>query len=153
LAALTNREIVVYRSGRVRIDGADYLPSVSPPPLTTTTGGLVAPGISTAIPAIVAASSTDWFVGTEIVTSAAAAPRGVEGVILAAHLAGAGPGGAAPGTLVVWAGPVPASPVLVSDGLVARTTSVRNDRSFLPIDVTLQPGRVYRIVARVTQLR
>src|SRR5262249_37435269 len=103
--------------------------------------------------AIVAASSTDWFVGTEIVTSAAGAPQRVEEVILDGQLDAAVTCGAATGNLFVWDVTVPPSPVLVSDGLVPRTPSVRNDRSYLPSDVTLQPGRVYRIVARVTQLR
>jgi hypothetical protein len=153
LATLTNREISVYRSGRVRIDGADYLPAIPPLPLTTTTGGLLAPGVNSAIAPVVGAPSSDWFVGTEIATSGSSAPQRIEEVILDGQLDAAVTCGNATGNLFVWDVTTPANPVLVSDGVVDRSTKSRNDRSFLPIDVTLLPNRVYRVVARVTQLR
>jgi len=153
LATLTNREILVFRSGRVRIDGADYLPTHAALPLTTTTGGLVAPGVNTAIPAVAGAPGADWFVGTEISTATAAAPQRIEELILDGQLDAAVGCGGATGNVFVWDVTTPGAPVLASDGLVTRTTSARNDRSFLPLDVTLAPNRLYRIVARVTQLR
>ena len=153
LATLTNREILVFRSGRVRIDGADYLPTNAPLPLTTTTGGLVAPGVNTAIPAVAGAPGADWFVGTEISTATAAVPQRIEELILDGQLDAAVTCSGATGNVFVWDVTTPGAPVLASDGFVTRTTSARNDRSFLPLDVTLAPNRLYRIVARVTQLR
>ena len=153
LATLTNREISVYRSGRVRIDGADYIPAASPLPLTTTTGGLIAPGVNSAIPLLVVALSTDWFVGTEISTVLASAPQRVEEVILDGQLDLAVTCGSDTGNLFVWDVTVPATPFLVSNGVVDAVTRIRNDRTYIPVDFTLAPNRVYRIVARVTQLR
>jgi len=153
LATLTNREISVYRSGRVRIDGADYFPAAVPLPLTTTTGGLIKPGVNAAIPPVVGAPSSDWFVGTEISTVLASAAQRVEEVILDGQLDLAVTCGSDTGNLFVWDVTVPATPVLVSNGVINAATKLRNDRSYLPVDFTLQPNRVYRIVARVTQLR
>jgi hypothetical protein len=43
--------------------------------------------------------------------------------------------------------------VLVNGGMQWLKTRIRNDRSLLPVDLTLKPNHVYRIVATVTTLR
>jgi hypothetical protein len=48
---------------------------------------------------------------------------------------------------------VPTAPILVAGGEQSLKTRVRNDRTFLPFDLTLEPNHVYRIVATVTTLR
>jgi hypothetical protein len=47
----------------------------------------------------------------------------------------------------------PLAPQLLPGGLLSLTTSPRNRRSRWPLDVRLQPGREYRLVARVTSSR
>ena len=153
LATLVNREIVVYRSGRVRIDGADYLPAVPVEPLTTTTGGLLLAGSNAAIPLITPAPGADWFVGAEFSTAGAPASQRIEELILDGQLDLSVACGTPTGNLFVWDVTNASSPLLVTNGLVDQKTKLRNDRSYFPLDVTFEPNKVYRVVARVTALR
>jgi hypothetical protein len=58
-----------------------------------------------------------------------------------------------PFNVALWDVTSISAPVLAATGTTASVSSARNDRSFLPVDFTLQPGRRYRIVARITSSR
>src|SRR5262249_52107620 len=81
LATLENREIVVYRGGRVPLDGADFRPAHPTLPLLTTAGGLAFSGHDTPLPDPTASPAPDWFVGIEVSTVGAPATQRVEEVV------------------------------------------------------------------------
>ena len=144
LETMTEREIEVCRSGRVVVGGCDVVPSPSESPLlTTSAGGLVAPTASAAMPAVTTAPS-DTFVGIEVTTQAK--PLRVVEVVLDGQLAAAGSFNVA-----FWDVTNFQQPQLV-DSRITETSS-RNDRSYLPVDVLLRPGRTYRAVAHVDGYR
>jgi hypothetical protein len=153
LAHLVDREILVYRSGRVKLDGINWYPSVPVDPLATTTGGLALPLKDTALPALTPSPGTDWFVGTEISTANATQPLRLEELILDGHLDTAVTCGTDTGSVFVWDVTNPASPVLAQGGVADFITRPRNNRSYLAMDTVLEPGKVYRIVARVLDER
>jgi hypothetical protein len=153
LADLVDREIVVYRSGRVRMNGCDFPTSTPAQPLTTTTDGLVTPGVNTTNPPILGSPASDWFVGIEVSTAGAPVAQRIEELILDGQVDTAVDCGGIPANVFVWDVTHPGRPDLVANGSLALQTQSRNNRSFLPIDVTLRPDRLYRIVARVTSLR
>jgi hypothetical protein len=53
----------------------------------------------------------------------------------------------------LWDVTDPAHPAAVAGGALARTTSSRNVRSVFPVDIELERGRAYRLIARVTESR
>jgi hypothetical protein len=153
LAELDDREIVVYRSGRVRIDGCDLLPPRSMAPLTTLNGGLILAPIDAPIAEPVAPPESDWLVGTEISTANATESMQIEEVLVDGTLAAAVDCGGTRANLWVWDVTDPAAPTLARGGEHSYPRSFRNSRSNYGIDATLEPGRTYRIVARMSTLR
>jgi hypothetical protein len=153
LATLADREIVVYRSGRVKMRQLDGAPAVASEPLVTTTGGLALCGSTTPLPDPGAAPASDWFVGMEVALDPASPPQRVEELLLDGQLDGAIDCSGTPANVFAWDVTDPTAPQLVPNGALERATKARNDRSALAIDFSLEPGRVYRIVARVTKLR
>jgi len=152
-ARLENREIVVYRSGRVIIDGCDFAPVHPANPLITTTGGLVVPTIDTKPPAPAASPGSDWFVGIELSTLDATAPLRVEELILDGRLDAAVDCDGPDADTFVWDVTDPANPVLAQGGRRDLATRPRNERNYVAIDASLLPGRVYRIVCRMRTYR
>jgi hypothetical protein len=153
LAHLDDREIVVYRSGRVRLNGVDFLPSAPTQPLWTTTDSLALADSDTPLPAPIPAPTGDWFVGVELSTAAAIAPLRVEELVLDGQLDKAIRCDGEPVNVFVWDVTDPTAPELVSGGAQLLRTRIRDDRNTLRCDVVLAPGRVYRCVARVSSLR
>jgi hypothetical protein len=153
LAQLDDREIVVYRSGRVRIHGCDYLPAAPAQPLATVNGGLVLAGVDAPIAPVVPAPGGDWFVGMEIDTALATAPQRIEEVVIDGALAPAVDCSGVPANFFVWDVTDPANPALASDGMRDYVLKPQNDRNYYPLEATLEPGRVYRLAMRVTELR
>ncbi len=149
LAELENREIVIYRSGRVKIDGCDFRPAIPVEPLTTCNGGLVLAGIDTPIQPPFPVPTGSWFLGTEFSTQGALVPLRVEELILDGATAAAFDCNGVKANVFVWDVTDPANPVIAQGGLRSYTTGGRNYRSYLPIDVTFQPGRIYRVVAHM----
>ncbi len=154
LASLADREIQVFRSGKVRINGCEVRPyPIELAPLRTSGGGLRLPSATVALPAPSNAPTSDRFVGLDFDTNAASGIVRVAEIVLDGQLAAAvaGPGG--PFNLALWDVTDLTRPMLVQDGTLLRTTSPRNRRSFLPVNWLLPAHRHYRLVARVTQLR
>jgi hypothetical protein len=153
LARLQNREIVVYRSGRVRIDGCDFLPGYPMNPLVTTTNGLVMPTISTQAAPPAPVPGADWFVGTEISTVGAPSALRIEELIIDGKLDAAVDCSGFPANFFVWDVTDPTAPTLAQGGIATVFKRISNIRGFIGVDTTLQPDRVYRIVCRVLEQR
>jgi len=153
LATMDDREITVFRSGRVTMHGCDFLPAAPPQPLTTVNGGLLLAGVDTPIGAPTASPNVDWFVGMEIDTTLATKPQRIEEVIVDGALDTTVDCSGVPANFFVWDVTNPASPTLASDGMRAYVLKPQNDRNYYPLDATLLPGRVYRLAMRVTKLR
>ncbi len=153
LAQLQEREIVIYRSGRVRIDGCDFIPGASLEPLTTVNGGLVMAGLTTAIPAPIAAPAGDWFIGMEIDTRGATSAQRIEELVVDGKLASGVDCGGLLGNTFVWDVTDPLNPMLAAGGMRNFAIRPRNDRNYYALDATLEPGRLYRLAVRVQALR
>ncbi|MBT8487133.1 MAG: VCBS repeat-containing protein [Phycisphaerae bacterium] len=142
-----DREIHVFRSGLVRMDGTDFPPTGESPVLTTAGGGLVSPQPDTAMPAPQQAQANE-FVGIDLDTTGAAAPVRLREYILDG-LVGASIDCGSPGTIRLWDVTDFGAPLLVDDATLDLVTSRRNRRTHVTADVVLQPDRRYRLVARV----
>ena len=153
LAELENREITIFRSGRVIIDECDFVPALPLQPLATVNGGLVLAGIDTPITPVTPAPASDWFVGLEIDTSLATAPKRIEELVIDGKLLPTVDCNGTFANVFAWDVTDPAAPVLVPGGLRGYPIRPRNDRNYYFTDLTLEPGRVYRIAARVATLR
>ncbi len=153
LAHVQNREIVVYRSGRVKMDGCDFPTAYPANPLVTTTSGLVLPMIDVMAPPVSPTPGLDWFVGTEISTANAIEPLRLEELIVDGKIdVAVDCGGGVRGNFFVWDVTDPSNPVLAAGG-IDELFQRRNFRHFKAIDVTLEPGRIYRVVCRVKEFR
>jgi len=153
LASLEDREIVVYRSGRVILDGEDLAPVVSQKEarLRTTSNGLARPSAERAISAPMVAPDGERWVGIELGTSPFFGPAFVKELLLdgqAGELVDCAGDGF---NFAVWDVTDAATPILVE--AMALRTSDRNDRSYFHTEIVLQPARIYRLVALVTELR
>lgn len=153
LATLADREITVHRCGTVVVDGVarDPIPLASPT-LVTTTRGLSQPGAE-ALPPLSTVSGPDSYVGLAFDTMGATDRLSLEEILLDGRLdspAGCQPD---PFNIALWDVTDRSSPLLVSGGAVTRVTSSRNRRSILPASMVLEPGRSYRLVAKVTDYR
>ena len=154
LAALAEREITVYRSGAVGIDGG--IDDALIPPRRgvalrlESTGPLAVADADLPLAAPVPAPAPDWCVGLELDMSAAAGAVHIEELVLDGAMAppGAGRCGANVGLWDVTPGTPPRR--VQQERL---ETSARNARSFLPLSWKLEPGRRYRAVCRVIELR
>ncbi|MFO0982031.1 MAG: VCBS repeat-containing protein, partial [Planctomycetota bacterium] len=153
LATLRDREIRVFRSGRVTLNGCELVPDPARPILrATTTGGLALPTPTVALPAPVPAPGPDHFVGLDFDTLPATEPMRLCEILLDGQLdAAVACTGGAGFNVALWDVTNAAAPVRIDAS--ARATSTRNRRSFFRADVVLEPRRHYRLVARVTQLR
>jgi hypothetical protein len=143
LSQLQDREIIVWRSGRVRSNGCEIAPVPQESPrMLTTAGGLSLPSPSSGLPPLEIADP-DTFIGVDLSTTAHVrlVELRVDGDLAAAD----------PFNVAVWDVTTPSSPSLVDSS--SRRTSLRNRRSDLPVEIVLAPGRRYRIVAAVTTLR
>ena len=148
-----DREIVVYRSGRVLLAGCDFAPALPASALTTTTGGLMVPGATTPVPAPTLSPSTDWYVGIELMTDPLAAPQRVEELLVDGTFGAAIDCGGTLLNFAAWDVSDPSTPTAVKGSSNVGVTPARNYRSSVAVDWTFEPGRIYRIVARVTKLR
>ncbi len=152
LAALVDREITVFRSGKVVIDGCAFAPAPAQSIVhDTTTGGLAVPTPVAALPAP-SALPADSFIGIEFDTLAAGPVRVVE-VILDAQLDASTSCSGETANLTLWDVTNPGSPFVVDSGRLDTLTVGTNDRSYLRTNFLLEAGRVFRIVAAATEGR
>lgn len=152
LGDLLEREITVFRGGRVRLDGQDHEPNPRVATRLVSSGALRLPVPAQALPELVPAPGPDWFVGMELDTLGASHGLRVEELVLDGHLVPAGLARCDANVLLLDVTPDDAG-----GGRVAArerlATSERNHRSFLPLAWTLKPGRVWRVLCRVSDLR
>ncbi len=153
LATLMDREIIVFRSGKVVVNGEEYQP-LNPvdPALQTTTGGLRAPLTNQRMPKLSDAPNGDFYVGIELDTVGATAPMRIEELILDGELGAAvdcGPG--MKGNIGLWDISQPGAPWLVE--AMTATPPIDNRRGHYQANMMLQPGRIYRLLARVNSYR
>ncbi|MCZ6598877.1 MAG: VCBS repeat-containing protein [Planctomycetota bacterium] len=153
LAELEGREIIVYRSGKVVLDGCELDPTPAISIVhTTTTGGLAVPTPTFVLSDPVAVAPDTW-AGIEIDTVGATGPTRVVEVILDGRLDGAVTCGGTDGNLFLWDITTPGSPVEIPNTRIDATTHDSNRRSYLRTNMVLEANHVYRLVARVTEVR
>jgi hypothetical protein len=153
LAHLDDREIKVYRCGQVLLDGVLYeAPPLAAPLLTTTTGGLASPTTTLPLPAPQNANP-DSYVGLSIHTLNATDKTRVTEVILDGVLDSPTQCGPDAFNLAFWDVTNTQVPFLVAGSRINATTASGNRRSYFRTDVILEPGREYRVVARVRSYR
>jgi FG-GAP-like repeat len=152
LSSLVDREIVVFRSGRVTVNGCTFRPTTSHGRvLTLTTDGLVLPDAGAPLPDTVPAPAPDWYVGQAFDTTLAGGRQRLKEVLLDGRLDQAMAACAGQRRLALWDVTDGLNPVLVDHATATRIE--RNDRNAYPVDMLLEPGRQYRLVARVDRLR
>lgn len=151
LAKLADREITVFRSGRVVIDGETFEPrSALSHTLTTSTGGLATSNPGMPMPDPEPTPAGPWFVGLALDTTTASVPLAVRELVLDGGLA-APIDCDKPFNVALWDVTAPTRPFLAWQA--ALTTGERNRRHFLPVEFALRPHRLYRLVCRVDALR
>ena len=144
------REVEVHRCGQVVVGGVTHDPlPLATPVLTTTGGGLGLPSADAALAEPTPSPQTDWYAGLAFDTIAAAGPLLLKEILLDGQL------DAAPscGNVVLWDVTDADNPVMVSGAGLGRSTSTRNRRTAIPARYVLEPGRSYRLVAKVTEYR
>lgn len=154
LATLSNREIRVTRCGQVVLDGVVHDPiPLATPSLTTTTGGLALPDPAVPLPVPIPSPGRDWYTGLAFDTLNATQPLVVREILLDGQLDAAVPCGPDNANVALWEVTDSSRPVLVAEGTLRESTSSRNRRTTFPTNIVLDPGRWYRMVARVTEYR
>ena len=154
LADLTSREIIVFRSGVVIIDGTEYPPSQLEQPLLTTAGGGLALPTAVSPLSVPLDTATEFhFVGLDFDTIGATTPLRLREVIVDGQFGISTDCGKGPATLALWDITDPNNPVQVEDGLLVATGSDRNRRHCVRSEALLRRERHYRLIARVNQLR
>ena len=151
LSELDDREITVFRSGRVILEGCDA-PAERDTLLVTTTDGLIQPKTDAPLTAPVDSPTQDHWIGLEFDTSTASGPVRLTELIVDGRLGAPAPcpGGAA--NVLVWDVSGPA-PVLVPGGALSFASVSGNRRHRFAADVLLAPGKLYRVVARAAKRR
>jgi len=154
LATLADRELRVFRSGKVILDGETFPPLAHQPlDLATTNGGLQLPGANAGVGPLQPAPTINRWIGLEANTLAASHPVHVHEILVDGQLDEAVTCAAPAFNVAVWDVTSASQPVLMPSGTAEAASSVRNNRTFVPVDFTLEPGRRYRVVVRVTALR
>jgi len=144
--SMADREVTVFRNGTVVLDGEMYAPSEDESPLLETPGGMWRPD------AVDATASADAWVGLEVTVPGDDPERGaaVREVVVEGVLAEPVDCEGAAGNVFLWD---------VTDGaaeLVAASSGpVQPDNRRVDVltDFLLEPGRTYRVVARVSETR
>jgi hypothetical protein len=152
LALLDEREITIFRSGKIWLGGREYAP-VDPgeTKLLTTTGGLVQNARNEEMPDLLPASSADEYVGIELDTIGAQGPQRLVEVILDGQPGAALNCGSQHGNLAVWDVTNPSAPQIV--GALTASLPAGNRRAVTSSELILEPGKIFRIVARVQSYR
>lgn len=145
-----DREINVYRSGQVEIGGEFIAPTDGETAdLYEAGGGLRRPGTVNAMPGLFNAASGPW-IGLEFDTINRDGPTRVKEIVFDGHPAD--PADCDPDTFNM-------ALYDVTDGGAVRLqswtlpTASENARQHIPVDLTLEEGRSFRLIARVTSYR
>jgi hypothetical protein len=153
LARLAGREITVFRSGKVVIDGVTRAPRMALDARLRTTGALALPEPEAPLPELAAAPLESWYVGVELDTHGARSAVRLDELVVGAVLdVAAGRAPHAPEhNVALWDVTDPGRPRRAWQA--ACEPRPRNRRQFLALDVALAPARRYRLVCRVTAAR
>jgi hypothetical protein len=144
---LADHEIQVSRCGQVVLDGVPH----DPIPLAPLRLSSTVPEAASASTEATAAPAQDWNAGIELDTLAASSPRVLREVILDGHVDAPKACSGQERNVTIWDVTDPSSPSVA--GALSVTDSPRNGRTVFPADVVLAPGRVYRLVAHVKDVR
>jgi hypothetical protein len=149
VGALTDREITVFRSGRVVMDGVEY-PCATDfrARLQATGGGLTLPDPVLGLPDPSPAGGGASWVGIEVAVTPLRTVL-VKELVLDGALVDPDPG--EPFNLALWDVSEPSQPVLAR-ALTARSGEA-NRRTAVPFEVVLEAGKRYRCVAHVKEKR
>jgi hypothetical protein len=150
LEELPAREIRVFESGLVRIGTSEHAPTGRFDPRLRSSGALLLPALGGPTAEPVPVPFPAFVVGLEFETRSDGGPLAATELVIDGQLAPTDPARCGP-NLLLWDVTPGAPPLLVRHE--ARATSARNDRTFLALDWRLKPGRVYRLLARVSELR
>ncbi len=153
LATLVDREITVFRSGKAIVNGNTTSTEPSQwPRLVTTNGGQPLPSPGAGLAAPERSPGPSWWTGVEIDTTGLPAPVRIREILLDGQLDTPATC-ATPFNIGLWEFNGGAQPELVTGSELTRTTDPRNHRTSVRTDLRLKPNRIYRLVARVTELR
>ncbi|KAA3614320.1 MAG: VCBS repeat-containing protein [Planctomycetota bacterium] len=144
------RELRIFRSGKVLYRNTLLQPQVEGgSPLVTSGDGLIRPTQDQGPPVPTPSAIADEFVGIELETK-------IDPLHLRELLFDGSPGeGFLPeeGHFRIWDVTDPLQPQAVSFSSLELVMDPRNHRSTFPLDVVLQPGRKYRLIASVSSFR
>ena len=146
-ATLSDREIQVSRCGEVVLDGVAH----DPIPLAPLRLSSTVPAAASAAIEATAAPAQDWNAGIEIDTLAATSPRVLREVVLDGHVDAPRACSGQERNVTIWDVTDPSSPAVI--GALSVSDSPRNSRTYFPADFALAPGRVFRLVAHVKDVR
>lgn len=153
LELLGDREIYIYRSGKVVLGGAELLAEDPAAALLQTSGGgLIQPERFKGLSAPTTAAADEW-VGIELDTINASGPLQLREVVLDGVPAVPIHTWGRSGNLALWDVSAPASPKLAADGIATLRLRPGNRRGHYPVSMTLQPNRIYRLVVKVDSWR
>ncbi len=154
LASLVEREIVVWRSGKVSIGGVVHEPAAPEcSRLTTAGGGLAVADPATGLADPVPPPTGDHWVGLDFDTRGAAHRVRVREIVLDGHLLPAVSCTGGDGNMLLWDVTTPGAPVLVSGGALSLVTRARNHRSYFLANALLKIEHRYRLIARADLVR
>ena len=154
LAELIDREITVYRGGAVVKNDCRFEPALgNEGTAVTTTGGLATPTDTVPLPDPSDAPD-DWYVGLDFDTTLATGPLQLKEVIVDGALTGSTVDcGDGPQKIALWDVTDPNNPVRVPGANITASKKPRNRRNYFRASAELLPGKSYRLVARVSELR
>ena len=152
LGKLTEREITVFRSGKVVLDGIERFPhGIWSDRLITTTAGLAVPGPGHPLEDPLPAPAPDWHVGLDLDTFATRSSVKVEELVLDGTLGPAATCKSDTFHAALWDVTTPGAPQRAWEAELA--ARAQNRRHFLPVSFELLPHRHYRLVCNVSELR
>ncbi len=148
-ANLLDREITVTRCGDVVIDGVRHEPiPLAPPRLSSTV-----PRVEGSLAEPTMPETSGSYAGVAFDTLGARVPLALREIVLDGQLDFPNSCGAGSRNIALWDVTDPQHPAIVDGATLDETTSARNRRSTFRVDFPLAAERVYRLVARVTELR
>jgi hypothetical protein len=148
-ATLGDREITVTRCGDVVVDGVRHEPVPLAPPRLSSTASSADAGP----PAPIQPAPGGYYTGVDFDTLGARGPLALREIVLDGQLDRADACAAGARNIALWDVTDAEHPIAVDDATLDGTTSPRNRRSTFHVSFLLAAQRVYRLVARVTELR
>ncbi|MFN0057002.1 MAG: FG-GAP repeat domain-containing protein [Planctomycetota bacterium] len=153
IATLTDREIVVFRSGRVILNGVEHVPpGYESVQLTTGAGGLRTSTASASLPAPVTVFPGS-LTGIEFHTLGATVPVRIREIIIDGVFDSITVCDGREVNALLWDVTDPGEPFVVEGGHLALRHQEHNRRITFPANFFLMPERVFRLVARLSQNR